>query len=158
MIFIGTELGLSLQQYHLISHWSFPLTTHFGSLEIGKRHFHNEELHDFYCSRSMKRVTWWRDRRNTYTKFFGTGEGKRSLWRLGRRWDNNIKMHLKGTGGEDVEYIHVAQDRDQWRDLMNTVKNTFKFHKRWGTSWLADRLPAFEEELCFMELISWSLL
>jgi hypothetical protein len=30
-------------------------------------------------------------------------------------------MTLRKTGSENVYWIHVAQDRDQWRALMNMV-------------------------------------
>jgi hypothetical protein len=36
---------------------------------------------------------------------------------------------------EGVDWIHVAQDREQWPALVNTVMN-FRFHKRWANSWL----------------------
>jgi hypothetical protein len=32
-------------------------------------------------------------------------------------------MLLKETGWEGVDWMHLAQDRDQWRTLMNTVIN-----------------------------------
>jgi hypothetical protein len=41
-------------------------------------------------------------------------EGKRSLGRPRRRWEDNIRMDLRETGWEDVDWIHLAQDRDQW--------------------------------------------
>jgi hypothetical protein len=40
-----------------------------------------------------------------------------------RRWEDNIKMDLKETGWEGVDCIHVAQDRDRWRALVNMVMN-----------------------------------
>jgi hypothetical protein len=30
-------------------------------------------------------------------------------------------MDLRETGWEDVDWIHLAQDRDQWRAVVNTV-------------------------------------
>jgi hypothetical protein len=32
-------------------------------------------------------------------------------------------MDLKETGCEDVNWIHLAQDRNQWRDVVNTIMN-----------------------------------
>jgi len=32
-------------------------------------------------------------------------------------------MNLREIGCEDVDWIHLAQDRDQWRDDVNTVMN-----------------------------------
>jgi hypothetical protein len=39
------------------------------------------------------------------------------------RWVNNIKMDLKDIGWDGMDWIDLAQDRDQWRDLVNTVMN-----------------------------------
>jgi hypothetical protein len=40
-----------------------------------------------------------------------------------RRWVDNIKMDLREIGWDGRDWIKVAQDRDQWRDLVNTVMN-----------------------------------
>jgi hypothetical protein len=43
---------------------------------------------------------------------------------LGRptcRWEDNIKIDLKEIGWEDVEWINLSQDRDQWSALMSMV-------------------------------------
>jgi hypothetical protein len=34
-------------------------------------------------------------------------------------WEENIKMDLRETGCEDVDWIHLAQNRDQWRVVVN---------------------------------------
>jgi hypothetical protein len=51
----------------------------------------------------------------------GKPEGKRPLER--RRWADNIRMDLKEIGWQDVDWIHLARVRDQWRDLVNKVMN-----------------------------------
>jgi hypothetical protein len=33
----------------------------------------------------------------------------------------NIKIDLREIGWDDVDWIDLAQDRDQWRTLVNTV-------------------------------------
>jgi hypothetical protein len=53
----------------------------------------------------------------------GKPEGMRPLGRPGRRWVDNIKMDLREIGWDDMEWIDLAQDRDQWRALVNTVMN-----------------------------------
>jgi hypothetical protein len=53
----------------------------------------------------------------------GKPEGKRQLGRPRRRWVNNIRMYLGDIGLDGVDLIDVAQDRDQWRALVNTVMN-----------------------------------
>jgi hypothetical protein len=50
-------------------------------------------------------------------------EGKRLLGRSRCRWENNVKMVLREMGWCDIDWIHLAQDRDQWRALVNMVMN-----------------------------------
>jgi hypothetical protein len=40
-------------------------------------------------------------------------EGKRPLGKPTRRWADNIKMALRDTGWGGMEWIHLAQDKDQ---------------------------------------------
>jgi hypothetical protein len=53
----------------------------------------------------------------------GWPEGRRQLGRPRRKWEDNIKMYLGEIGFGDVDWIHLAQDRDRWRALVNTVMN-----------------------------------
>jgi hypothetical protein len=53
----------------------------------------------------------------------GNPEGKRPLGRPRRRCLNNIKMDLREIGWDGVDWIDLAQNRDQWRALVNTVMN-----------------------------------
>jgi hypothetical protein len=39
------------------------------------------------------------------------------------RWVDNIKMDLGEIGWDGRDWIERAQDRDQWRTLVNTVMN-----------------------------------
>jgi hypothetical protein len=50
-------------------------------------------------------------------------EGKRPLGRPRRRWVDNIKMDPREIGWDGMDWIELAQDRDQWRALVNTVMN-----------------------------------
>ena len=52
----------------------------------------------------------------------GNLEGKRPLWRPRRRWEDNIKMDVWEVGGGG-DWMELAQDRDRWRALVNTVMN-----------------------------------
>jgi hypothetical protein len=54
---------------------------------------------------------------------FGKPEGKRPLGRSWRRWEDNIRSDLRETGWEVVDYMHLAEDRDQWRAVVNMVMN-----------------------------------
>jgi hypothetical protein len=38
-------------------------------------------------------------------------------------WEINIKTGLQGSGCVGVDWNKLPQVTDQWRDLMNTVKN-----------------------------------
>jgi hypothetical protein len=53
----------------------------------------------------------------------GNAGGKRPLGRSRRRQDDNIRMVLREVDREGVDWIHLAQDRDQWQALVNTVMN-----------------------------------
>jgi hypothetical protein len=61
----------------------------------------------------------------------GKPEGKRPLGRPRRRWVDNIKLDLKGIGCDGMDWIYLAQDRDQWRALVNTVMNHSSSLKCW---------------------------
>jgi hypothetical protein len=39
------------------------------------------------------------------------------------RWEDNIKMDIRKIVFGDVDLINLAQDRDRWRALVNTVMN-----------------------------------
>jgi hypothetical protein len=62
------------------------------------------------------------EKRNAYRILVGKPEGKRPLGRPRRRWVDN-KMDLRERGGDGVDWMDMAQDRDQWRALVNTVLN-----------------------------------
>jgi hypothetical protein len=62
------------------------------------------------------------EKRNGYRIFVGKPEGKRPLGRPRRRWeDNNMDLREIGSGGTD--WVGLAQNRDQWKALVNTVIN-----------------------------------
>jgi hypothetical protein len=62
-------------------------------------------------------------KRNAYRILVGKPEGKRPLVRSGRRWVRNIKMDLREIGWDGVDWTDMAQNRNQWRTLVNTVLN-----------------------------------
>jgi hypothetical protein len=53
----------------------------------------------------------------------GMPEGKRSLGRRSSRYVDNIKMDLREIRWGGMDWIDLAQDRDQWIALVNTVMN-----------------------------------
>ena len=57
-----------------------------------------------------------------FKDMLGKPEGKRPLGRPRSRWEDNIKMDLQEVGGGG-DWMELAQDRDRWRVLVNTVMN-----------------------------------
>jgi hypothetical protein len=66
-------------------------------------------------------------KRSAYMMLVAKPEGKRPLGRPERRRANSIKMD-----GGGVDWIDLAQVRDQWEALVNTVMS--RFHKMMGSS------------------------
>jgi hypothetical protein len=63
------------------------------------------------------------EKRNAYRILVGKPEGKRPLGRSRHKSVGNIKMDLREIGWDGMDLIDLAQDRDQWRGLVNTVMN-----------------------------------
>jgi hypothetical protein len=61
--------------------------------------------------------------RNAYRILVGKPEGKRPLGRPRCRWVDNIKIDLRETVWDGIDFIVVAQDSDRWVALVNTVMN-----------------------------------
>jgi hypothetical protein len=53
----------------------------------------------------------------------GKPEGRRPLGRPRRRWEDNNKIVLQEVGWGGMDWINLAQDKDRWRALVNTVLN-----------------------------------
>jgi hypothetical protein len=54
----------------------------------------------------------------------GKPERERSLGRPRRRWVGNSKIDLREIVWNGKDWIDLAQDREQWRALVNTVMNS----------------------------------
>jgi hypothetical protein len=68
------------------------------------------------------------EKRNAYRILVGKPEGKGPLRKPRRRWVDNNEMDLRelgwdGMGWCALDWVDMAQDRDQWRVLVNTVLN-----------------------------------
>jgi hypothetical protein len=53
----------------------------------------------------------------------GNPQGMRPLGRPSRRWEDNIRMYFRELVWQFVDWVHLAQDSDQWQALVNTVMN-----------------------------------
>jgi hypothetical protein len=63
------------------------------------------------------------EKRNVYKILVGKLEGKRPLGRPRRRWMDNIEIDLREIEWGGIDWIDLAQDRDQCRPLVHTVMN-----------------------------------
>jgi hypothetical protein len=63
------------------------------------------------------------EKRNACRLLVEKPEGNRPLGRPKRRWVDNIRMDLGEVGWGDVDWIGLAQDRNRWRALVNSVMN-----------------------------------
>jgi hypothetical protein len=103
--------------------------------EVYRNEEHHGELHNSYSSPDIigqiksRRMRWaghvarMGEGRNVYRVLVGKPEGKRPPERPRRRWEDVIKMDLRENGWGCVEWIHLAQDRDRWRAVVNAVMN-----------------------------------
>jgi hypothetical protein len=89
------------------------------------RELHNEELHNLYSSPSIIRVIKSRrmrwagyvarmcEKMNAYRILVGKAEERRRLGKPRRRWVDNIKIVLREIGWDGVDWIDMAEGRDQ---------------------------------------------
>ncbi|KAJ4440144.1 hypothetical protein ANN_08282 [Periplaneta americana] len=98
---------------------------HFGAHSSGQEETVDEqerivENNHGYRNIKSRRLRWaghvarMGKSRNAYRVLVGRPEGKRSLGRPRRRWEDNIKMDLREVGYDDRDWINLAQDRDRW--------------------------------------------
>jgi len=98
------------------------------------RKLHSDELNDLYSSPNIVQLIKSRMRwvghvahmgkgRGMYRVSVGKPEGKRTLGRPRRRWDENIKMDLQEVGCGGGDWIELDQERDRWRALVTAVMN-----------------------------------
>jgi hypothetical protein len=88
------------------------------------RKLHNEKLHNLYSSPNIirmiksRRIRWAghvarMGEKNVYRILVGKPEGKRTLGRPRCKWVDNIKIDLRKIGWDGMDWIYLAQDRDQ---------------------------------------------
>jgi hypothetical protein len=72
-----------------------------------------------------RRMRWTRygGQEEAYRVLVGKLKGKRPLGRPRHKWRHKSKIDLREIGWDGMDWIDLAQDRDQWRALVNTVIN-----------------------------------
>jgi hypothetical protein len=91
------------------------------------RSFINSILHQIYYSDQIKEDEWagyvarMGEMRNEYNIFVRRPEKKRPLGRPRHRWEDDTVMELGEIGWVGVDWIHLAQDTDQWWDFLSTT-------------------------------------
>jgi hypothetical protein len=61
--------------------------------------------------------------RNKCNILVGRPQGKRPLGRPTCKLEGNIRIDLKEIGWKGADWVHLSHDKDQWRAVVNTVKN-----------------------------------
>jgi hypothetical protein len=101
----------------------------------GCRKLHNEELHNLYSSPIIirmirsRRMRWAGHVARIETKMnacrilVGKPEEKKPQGRQRRRWVDNIKIDFREMGLGCMDWIDLAQDRDQWRARVYMIMN-----------------------------------
>jgi hypothetical protein len=96
---------------------------------------HNEELHSLYRSPNIvtviksRRLRWsghvarMQEGRRAFKIVTGKPTGKRPLGRLGRKWEDNIRMDLEDICVNAGNWADSAKERDYWKSLVNAALN-----------------------------------
>jgi hypothetical protein len=66
---------------------------------------------------------WMGEESNLYRNLMEKPEGNRPVGRSRRRCDGSIRMDFHEVGCWGCGWIGLAQDRDNWRALVNAVMN-----------------------------------
>ena len=109
------------------------------------RKLHIEELCELYYSSNIirtiksRRMRWVEhvarmgETKGVYKVVVGKTEGKRPLRRARRGWEDNIKVGPQEVGWGNMDWIDLAEDRERWRALANSVMN-IRFPQKRGIS------------------------
>jgi len=89
----------------------------------GWRRLHNEELHNLCTSQDIIMVIKWR--RLRWAGHIALMGEMRNVYRIlvgkpRHRWEDNIRIDLREIGWKGADWVHVTQDWDLWKVLVNT--------------------------------------
>ena len=92
---------------------------------------------------------------SSYSVLVGKSEGKRLLGEPGCRWEDNSEIEIREIRWENVDCIHLAQDRVQWWGLVNVVTNLcVPCHVEGLLMWLRTCELLKRDLACSMKLVS----
>jgi hypothetical protein len=95
----------------------------------GWRKLHNEELHNLYSSPTI--VTMIKPRRMRWIGHVARMGEKRNACRISAGKPEGKRQLGREIGWGDMDLIDLSQNKDQWRDLVNTVMNLSGSVKCW---------------------------
>jgi hypothetical protein len=127
---MGIKHGLTLREEHRLKVFDNMMISRIcgqkrEKVVEGWRRLHNEELHNLYGSQNVIRVIISRRMRlvgqvacmgkmkNVYSILVGKSEGKRPLVRPRHRQEGNIRINLGEIVWEAVDWIYLAQGRNE---------------------------------------------
>jgi hypothetical protein len=74
------------------------------------------------------------EKRNACRVSVEKSEGNRPLGRPKRKWENNIKINVREIGWGGTDWIHLAEDREEWRGSCEHGNEPSGFQKILGNS------------------------
>jgi hypothetical protein len=100
----------------------------------GWRKLHKEEFHNVYSAPSLiimiktksmmgRTCSTHGEKTNSYTILVGNPQRRTPLVRHRRKWKDNAIIDLREIGWSGMGWVHLTQDGDHWRALVNTVMN-----------------------------------
>jgi hypothetical protein len=63
------------------------------------------------------------EERGVHGVWVGMPEGKKTTGKPRHRWEDIIKKDLHEVGGGRGDWMELAQDRDRWRALVNSLRD-----------------------------------
>jgi len=90
------------------------------------RKLDNEELNNLYTANQIEKNEMGGEcstygEAKAHAEFWGKPEGKISLGRPRRRWEDNSKMYLQEVECWGMNWNELAQDRDRWWGLVSAL-------------------------------------
>jgi hypothetical protein len=92
-------------------------------------------------------------KRNAYRILVGKPAGKRPLGRTRRRGMCNVKTDLRWIGWGGMDWIDLAQDREQWRAVLKTIMNLGEFLSNCIIGGFSGRAQLHEVSYLYLSLL-----